>query len=47
MHTDEDKIDLSALTCGGKAWRKGGRKCAMERRSAAMQLNSAGKKAGH
>ncbi len=42
----EDKIDLSDLKCGDKPWKKGGRKCAMSRRDAALKTTSGDDKLG-
>ncbi len=46
LMVDEDKLDLSRLSCGGEPWKKGGRSCAIARRAAALELKSANHKAG-
>jgi hypothetical protein len=46
LYVNEDKLELHDLRCGGEAWKKGGRECAMARRAAAMELSSERNKAG-
>jgi hypothetical protein len=44
LKVDEDKIDLAQLTCDGRPWKRGGRQCAMKKRSEARPLKSTSEK---